>query len=202
MGRALALLSMATLAIGLAACDGKGSKSDVAGKYDISLDANGQVIPEDELALMESSEFVDFVASGIAYDMAAAKLAQRNAKAGPVKDFAKEILIAHAGSLARLKAAAAKANPPIKVDSSLAVNQSMDLTTLKDLYGADFNQSYARDQMAAQQDMLSTLKRYSAAGNDPLLKKFSEEHIPIVAAQLDAANKLQPWPISSMRTGN
>ena len=199
MGRTLALLSVATLAIGLAACDGKGSKSDVAGKYDISLDANGQIIPEEELAPMESAEFVDFVASGVAYDMAAAKLAQRNASAGRVKDFAKEMLSARAGSLAKLNAAAAKAKPPIKADSSLEVNQSMDLDTLRGLSGADFDQSYARDQMAAQQDMLSTLKRYSAAGNDPALRKYSDENIPIVAAQLDAANKLQPWPISSIR---
>lgn len=135
-------------------------------------------------------EFADEAAKSDAFEIAAAKLAATNATSPGVKEFATMMIAAHMESTAKVKKAAASAEPAITPDATLTKNQNDDLAELKALTGAKFDEEYIDGQVDAHQDALSLMEKYAKDGTVATLKTAAAEIAPNVQKHLDKAKAL------------
>lgn len=119
------------------------------------------------------------------YEVEAGKLAKEKATSQALKDFGAMMEKAHTESTAKLKAAAAKANPVIKPNPALNAEQEANLATLRDATGADFDTAYKSQQVVAHEKALAAMKDYAANGDVPELKAFASNTVKVVQMHLD-----------------
>lgn len=129
--------------------------------------------------------FADTAGASDMYEVEAGKLAQTKATSQALKDFGAMMEKGHTDSTAKLKAAAAKANPAITPNPALNAEQEANLATLRDATGADFDTAYKAQQVAAHEKALSLMKDYAANGDVPELKAFAADTSKVVQMHLD-----------------
>jgi putative membrane protein len=137
-----------------------------------------------------TGDFVNTAAKSDAFEIAAAKLAVKNALSPEVKAFAEQMIKAHTDSTAKIKAAAGKANPAIAPDPSLTKGQTDDLAELGKLTGARFDEEYMDGQVDAHEDALKLMRAYASGGADAGLKAAANEIAPVVEGHLGMARAL------------
>ena len=137
-----------------------------------------------------SASFANEAAASNAFEIATSKLAATKASNADVKKFAADMVKAHTDSTAKLKKAAASADPAITPDATLPPEKQAKLDALGKLSGAEFDKAYAAEQVAAHTETLSKLQAYAASGDVVPLKAFATELVPIVQGHLDMAKKL------------
>jgi putative membrane protein len=192
--KTLALVSAAALS--LAAC---GKKADDTTVVDNSTYANTTTTDvnaagsNDAMAAPASGgqAFVNMAAASDAFEIETSKLAVTNGASATVKKFAGQMVTAHEGSTAKLKALTATLSPALAPDPALSAEQQQKLADLKTKQGTDFDTAYAAAQVAAHQQTLDTLKGYAATGEVPELKTFASGLAPTVAAHLNTAKALK-----------
>jgi putative membrane protein len=192
--KTLALVSVAALS--LAAC---GKKADDTTAVDNSTYANSTatdvnaVGSNDAMAAPASGgqAFVNMAAASDAFEIETSKLAVTNGASAAVKKFAGQMITAHEGSTAKLKALTATLSPALTPDPALSAEQQQKLADLKTKQGNDFDTAYAAAQVAGHQQTLDTLKGYAATGDVPQLKTFASGLAPTVAAHLNMAKGLK-----------
>jgi putative membrane protein len=191
--KTLALVSVAALS--LAACGKKADDTTAADNGSAAtapyVNANGA----SDVATAPASggqAFVNMAAASDAFEIETSKLAATNGASAAVKRFAAQMITAHEGSTAKLKALTATLSPALTPDPMLNAEQQQKLADLKTKQGADFDASYAADQVAGHQQTLDTLKGYAATGDVPQLKTFASGLAPTVAAHLNMAKSLKP----------
>ncbi len=190
-------LALTLPALALAGC-GKSSTSNTTTTettvLDNSIDQN--VMPAAEPmsndanatigdSAMTAQQFADTAAASDAYEVAAGKLAQNKATSQALKDFGAMMVKDHTDSTAKLKAAAAKADPKIAPNSAMTDEQKADLDVLKSAKGADFDAAYKSQQVAAHQKALGAVQGYADAGTVPTIKAWAQTVAPIVQTHLD-----------------
>ncbi|SFK53292.1 putative membrane protein [Sphingomonas sp. NFR04] len=186
------MLGMA--AVALAGC---GSKTEThtsdsltaAGNSDASVGA----VSNSSVTVPGSAgkSFADMAAAGDAFEIASSRLAQQQASSTAIKKFADGMIKAHTESSAKLKSAAAAANPAITPNPALTAAQQQKLDALKSLNGAAFDTAYASAQVEAHQQTLDALKANSSNQEVPeALRNFSAKLIPTVTAHLNMAKSL------------
>lgn len=191
--KTLALVSVAALS--LAACGKKADDTTAADNGSAAtapyVNANGA----SDVATAPASggqAFVNMAAASDAFEIETSKLAATNGASAAVKRFAAQMITAHEGSTAKLKALTATLSPALTPDPMLNAEQQQKLADLKTKQGADFDAAYAADQVAGHQQTLDTLKAYAATGDVPQLKTFASGLAPTVAAHLNMAKSLKP----------
>jgi putative membrane protein len=191
--KTLALVSVAALS--LAACGKKADDTTAADNGSAAtapyVNANGA----SDVATAPASggqAFVNMAAASDAFEIETSKLAATNGASAAVKKFAAQMITAHEGSTAKLKALTATLSPALTPDPMLNAEQQQKLADLKTKQGADFDAAYAADQVAGHQQTLDTLKGYAATGDVPQLKTFASGLAPTVAAHLNMAKSLKP----------
>ena len=200
MKTSFTLVTVASLALGLAGCGPKAeqaadSASNSAGN---ALEAAGNVasnaVDATTTALTPTPSGQDFVnkaAKSDAYEIASAKLAATNASSSAVKDFATAMITAHTESTAKIKKAAGEASPAITPDAALTSDQQGHLDTLGKLKGAEFDKEYVDEQKDAHEDALSLMNDYAKNGDVPSLKTAAGEIAPVVQKHLDMVKALE-----------
>ena len=196
----LASVATAALALSLAACGPKTEKAadsavnttgeaitDLGNATSNALDAAGDALQPTP----SGQTFADAAAKSDAFEIAAAKLAKTNASSSKVKAFADDMIKAHTGSTAKIKAAAGKASPAITPDATLTGEQNDDLTELGKLKGADFDKAYIDGQIDAHDDALELMENYAKDGEVASLKAAAGEIAPAVKTHLDMAKALE-----------
>jgi len=136
--------------------------------------------------------FANKAAQSDAFEIASSKLAADNASSAAVKKFATQMIDAHTQSTAKLTSIAGTLNPPVTPDATLDAAHQAKLDALKAKKGAEFDQAYAADQVAAHEEALAMLRDYSAGGEVAEFKAFATELTPKVAAHLNMAKSLKP----------
>ena len=192
--KTLALVSVAALS--LAAC---GKKADDTTSVDNSTYATttatdvNAVGANDAMAAPVSGgqAFVNMAGASDAFEIQTSKLAATNGASAAVKKFAAQMISAHEGSTAKLKALTATLSPPLTPDPALNAEQQQTLADLKTKQGAEFDAAYAAAQVAGHQQTLDMLKGYAATGDVPQLKTFASDLAPTVAAHLNMAKSLK-----------
>lgn len=134
-------------------------------------------------------EFVTLAASSDMYELRAAELAANRAQAQAVKDFAAMMTKDHAASSAALKAAAAKARPALTVPTELAPAHQAQLDELT-AAADNFDEVYARQQVAAHEQALALLRGYGGTGAGDPLADFASQTATVVEGHLGHARSL------------
>lgn len=143
----------------------------------------------DEMTATTPQQFVEQVAASDLYEIEAAKLAEKNGKSQPTKDFAAMMIKDHTASTKKLTEAAAKADPKITATPALSAEQKAQIDALKGA-GPDFDKRYAEQQVSAHDKALALLNTYSASGTDASLKAFATAAVPVVQGHAEKAKAL------------
>jgi putative membrane protein len=207
MKKTFAFASLAALSLGLAGCHKNASDADATNVDNVAAPADsvtGDNMATDNLATdngsatsdaaatpMTAADFANAAAASDNFEIQSSKLASDKAKSADIKAFAQMLVKDHTKSTADLKAAAAKANPPITPSPTLTAEQEANLTALKNASAADFDQLYIGQQIPAHQKALTMLQGYAATGDVTGFKDFAAKVSPVVQAHLDKANSLK-----------
>jgi len=160
---------------------------DIGNAASNAVDAAGDALSTTPSA----QEFVDKAARSDAFEIAAAKLAETNSDNSAVKGFATRMIAAHTESTAKVKAAAAKAQPAVTPDATLSSSQQDKLADLAKLKGADFDKAYLDGQVDAHEDALSLMRSYAEHGDSAPLKDVAAKIRPVVEQHLADAKALR-----------
>lgn len=190
--KTLTLISVAALS--LAAC---GKKAENTTSIDNSTYANTTAMDGNTAGSSEATPssggqaFANMAAASDVFEIETSKLAATNGASAAVKKFAAQMITAHEGSTAKLKALTATLSPVLTPDPALSAEQQQKLADLKAKQGEAFDTAYAAAQVAGHQQTLDTLKGYAATGDVPELKTFATGLTPTVAAHLNMAKSLK-----------
>jgi putative membrane protein len=181
-------IALSASALALAACGQKTETSTT------NMTVTNTVVTEDAPlpAASPGQSFANSAAASDAFEIATSTLAASQASSPAIKKFATAMIKAHTDSTAKLKAAAAAANPALTPDPTLTTDQQAKVEALKSLNGTDFDKSYASAQVDAHQLALDGLKTYAANGDVAQLKDFAAKLVPTVTAHLNMAKSLKP----------
>lgn len=199
MSRTTSLTAILLAAGSLAACNNAEQRADnAAAAVEAAADATGNRIENAADATMAAvtptpatADFVNTAAKSDAFEIAAAKLAAKNAVSPEVKAFAAEMITAHTAPTAKIKAAAGTASPAIMPDATLTADQNEDLAELGKLNGAKFEEEYIDGQVDAHEDALRLMRAYGADGADTGLRAVAAEIAPTVDGHLNKARGLK-----------
>ena len=200
MPRTPIMIAVFATGLTLAACNDANERraENAANSVEATVDAAGDRIEnaaDDALAAVRPAptplDFVNTAAKSDAFEIAAAKLAVKNASSPAVKAFAEQMIAAHTDSTAKIKAAAGRASPAITPDPTLTADQNEDLAELGRLTGAKFDEEYIDGQVDAHEEALALMRAFAADGADAGLKAVAAEIAPIVECHLRMARELE-----------
>lgn len=172
----------------LAGCGGNAGTSVDPMMLDNAVVADANLMDADkdmmaDRAEMTDQQFVDAAAASDAFEIEAGKMAAEKATAQALKDFGQMMVTQHGESTARLEAASAKAG--VTPVAMMTAEQQANLESLRNASGADFDNIYRTQQVAAHQKALALLQTYAETGGQGDLKGVATETIPIVQKHYD-----------------
>jgi len=138
---------------------------------------------------MSDQQFVDFAAQTDMVEVNLGTLAQTNASAQSVKDYAQMLITDHTNDFNHLYDVAHQANltRPDAIDT--ANNKSM-IGPFQKLKGESFDRRYIHDMIAGHTAAIATYKKEAADAENPDVKSYAEETIPTLQKHLDGAKAL------------
>lgn len=115
-------------------------------------------------------------------------IGQRKAAAGPVKSFASQLASEGSSAVATLKKMASAQHVALQEDAELrAKAQYQDL---EGRTGRDFDETLAHDAMIDANIALDAFTDEAQHGNDPALRRFAQEQLPKLRADLKMSQAL------------
>lgn len=183
----------------LAACGGAtNSGNDSAGNSGESSNASAYARDDAQMAneaaagaqAKSPQEFVDIASASDAYEIASSRMALTKATTPQVKQFAERMVSEHTASTAKLKQAAAAAQPAALPRPMMTPEQQADIRLLTNANGQAFEKAYIEQQIGAHDKTYAALSGYAANGTAPSLKAFAGETAPVVAGHLAMLREL------------
>ena len=194
------LATAVALMLAAAACNRSGSDAG----NDLSTDTNladdsaindvlgaNQSGSDAAKAPADATGFVTAVAASDRFEIESARLAASKAGSAEIKSLAQALLADHEKSSIDLKAAAARATPPIAVTPALDAEEQGMLDDLKATGGADFDRRFIDQQTNAHQKALALLRDYVGSGDSQPLKDFAGKATNVVQGHLDRLNSIR-----------
>ncbi|HEY7806725.1 MAG TPA: DUF4142 domain-containing protein [Croceibacterium sp.] len=132
--------------------------------------------------------FAGSVAAENAYEIAAAKLAQQKSGNDEVKRFAAQMIQDHTVVRNELRDAL-KQTQRVTGEPRMTTLRQQALDKLRNA-GGNFDNAYAKDEIAAQEQALSALRDYADNGMDPALSEFAADATNLAADDLTLARAL------------
>lgn len=193
--RITTLTAVAALALAAAACDSGGDAgNDVTTDVNLADDAAANdVLGTNAAAAMpaDAAGFANAVAASDLYEIESAKLAATKAGSAELREFAQHVRTDHEKSTADLKAAAAKASPPVTVTAALDPEKQAMIDQLRSASGADFDRRFIDQQTNAHQQALALLRNYVGSGDSQPLKDFASKATSVVEGHLEHLNSIR-----------
>ncbi|MES2987986.1 MAG: DUF4142 domain-containing protein [Pseudomonadota bacterium] len=180
----LKLMALCLPVLALGACGGADTTNIATMESPVPVEVMSNAILSGETGSADQA-FVNLASASDWYEIEAGKLAKVKATSQALKDFGAMMETAHTESTAKLKAAAATANPAILPDPALDAEQGANLATLRDATGSDFDNAYKAQQVNAHEKALAAMKEYAAGGAVPQLRAFAAEASKVVQMHLD-----------------
>jgi putative membrane protein len=193
------ILSIAfALVLGIAGCNRNDAGNSISTDTNLAEDAMvnevlGAPPAVNQTAALptDASGFANVVAASDMFEIESAKLAADKGASAEVKAFATQLLTDHEKSSAELKAAAAKATPPVTMTPALDAEQQAMLDQLKSANGADFDRRFIDQQTNAHQKALVLLQHYVGNGDSQPLKDLASKALPVVQDHLEQVNRIR-----------
>jgi putative membrane protein len=141
-------------------------------------------------AAMTDQQFVNFAAQTDMVEANLGQLAQTAAAAQPVKDYAQTLVADHTTDFNQLNAAAAQANltAPNAIDAEH--NKTM-IDPFQKLKGAAFDRRYIHEMIVGHTKAIAVYKKEAADAQNPALKSYAEQALPVLQKHLDGAKTLE-----------
>jgi putative membrane protein len=136
-----------------------------------------------------AADFAMSAAQSDQYEIHAAQDAITQSQNPSVRAFAQAMIQDHTRTSASLRQAAVSSGltPPPPAMSS---DQAAMLAALQGLRGADFDKTYARQQVLAHHQALAVDQSYANAGTDANLRKAAQSAVPVIRRHLSMAQAL------------
>ena len=137
-----------------------------------------------------ASDFALMAAQSDEYEIQAGRTAAVQATDPRVRSFAEEMINEHTRTSQTMREAMASSGlqPP---PPALSSDQARLLSALQSLRGAEFDRTYARQQVLAHDVALAVAQSYAGAGSDPNLRRAAQTAVPLIQHHLDMAQKLR-----------
>ena len=140
-------------------------------------------------AAMSDQQFVDFAGQTDMVEINLGKMAQDVASSQPVKDYAQMLVTDHTKDFNQLYDVAHQANldRPNAIDAEHNKAMIDPFTKLK---GAAFDHRYIREMIAGHTKAIAVYKKEAADAQNPALKSYAEQALPVLQKHLDDAKDL------------
>jgi putative membrane protein len=170
---------IATLFLGAQWAPGADSKSE----------ASKSKISEDD------AQFAREAASGGMMEVQLGKVAQDRASNAQVKEFGSRMVKDHSKANDQLKKIASKKD--IKLPTELEAKHKATVNKLSKLKGEEFDREYMSAMVDDHKEDLEKFQRQADKGKDPELKKFAQDHVPILKKHHELAEQTRKQAGSS-----
>jgi putative membrane protein len=141
-------------------------------------------------APMTDQQFVDFAGQTDMVEINLGKLAQDSASSQAVKDYAQMLITDHSKDFNQLYdvAQGAKLTRPDAIDAEH--NKKM-IDPFQKLKGTAFDHHYIQEMIAGHTQAIAVYKKEAADAENPALKTYAENAIPVLEKHLDGAKDLE-----------
>ena len=136
------------------------------------------------------NDFVGAASQGDHYEIMAAHLAEVQGKDPRVRSFAQDMIRDHTRLTEDLRKAATASGLPTP-GSGMSSDQAALLSGLQSLRGAEFDKTYARQQVLAHAQAVAVEDSFATAGADANLKKAAQSALPVIRHHLKLAQQLR-----------
>ena len=136
-----------------------------------------------------AADFAMSAAQSDQYEIAAGQDAMTQSHDPRIRAFAQQMIADHTRSgdgLRQAAGASGLAPPP----PSMSSDQASMLSALQSLRGADFDKTYARQQVVAHAQALAVEQSYATAGKDANLRKVAQSDVPMIQHHLQMAQEI------------
>jgi putative membrane protein len=151
-----------------------------------------------EKAAMSDQEFVNFAGQTDMVDANLGKLASTAASSEPTKEFAEKLVTDQTDDFQQLSKAAHHASLTIPDAIDKEHNRTM-IDPFQKLTGASFDHRFAKEMIAAQTKSIDVYKKEAADAQNPALKTYAEEALPILQSHLSDAKNLENTKTSAKK---
>jgi putative membrane protein len=141
-------------------------------------------------AAMSDQEFVDFAAQTDMVEANLGQMAGSVASAQPVKDYAQMLVTDHTNDFNQLYSVAHQANLNMPNAIDAEHNKAM-IDPFQKLKGAAFDHHYVQEMIAGHTKAIAVFKKEAADAQNPALKSYAEQDLPVLQKHLDGAKALE-----------
>jgi putative membrane protein len=137
-----------------------------------------------------TTDFIQKAAMSDMYEVEAGKIATQKGQTAPVKGFAEMMVDAHSKTTEELKGIIASEKINVDLPTKLDAKHQKLIDDLNAASSADFDSTYAKQQVDGHQEAVDLFDSYAKKGNNAALKAFAQKTLPVIQQHLDAAKKL------------
>jgi putative membrane protein len=138
---------------------------------------------------MTDQQFVDFAGQTDMVEINLGQLAQNSASSQAVKDYAQMLVTDHTKDFNQLYDVAHQANLT-RPDAIDAEHNKMMIDPFQKLKGAAFDHRYIQEMVAGHTKAIAVYKKEAADAQNPALKTYAENALPVLQKHLDGAKDL------------
>jgi putative membrane protein len=139
---------------------------------------------------MSDQQFVDFAAQTDMVEANLGQLAQSVASSQQVKDYGQMLATDHTNDFQQLSSVAQQANLKMPDAIDTEHNKAM-VDPFQKLKGAAFDQRYSHEMVAGHTKAIAIYKKEAAEAQNPALKTYAEQALPVLQKHLDGAKALE-----------
>jgi putative membrane protein len=140
--------------------------------------------------MLSAPLFVEMAAMSDLFEIQSSQAALKKSKDASVQRFAQTMIEHHTKMSADLKSALQSANVKAKVPTSLSGEKAKMLKTLSSASGEKFDAMYVKAQLQAHEQALQLMQSYAQSGDNPALRQFAQQGIPIIQQHLQLAQQI------------
>ncbi len=134
-------------------------------------------------------KFVDFAAQTDMVEANLGQLASSTAAAQDVKDYGQMLTTDHTKDYGQLMEAAKQANLDVPSSIDAAHNKEM-IDPFQKLKGAAFDRKFTQEMIAGHTKAIAMYKKEAADAQNPALKTYAQNALPVLESHLSAAKNL------------
>jgi putative membrane protein len=138
---------------------------------------------------MSDQQFIDFAAQTDMVEANLGQLAGTVASSPAVKDYAQTLVTDHTSDYHHLYDVARQANLNVPTAIDAKNNKAM-IDPFQTLKGAAFDHRYTQEMVAGHTKAIAIYKREAADAENPALKSYAQEALPVLQKHLDGAKDL------------
>ena len=139
---------------------------------------------------MSAQQFVDFAAQTDMVEANLGQLAESVASSQSVKDYGQMLVTDHTNDFHQLYSAAQQSNLNVPSAIDTQHNKTM-IDPFQKLKGAAFDRRYIHEMIVGHTKAIAVYKKEAADSQNPALKTYAEQALPVLQKHLDGAKALE-----------